>query len=858
MTSPDGQSRFNQKIWGHFHLRRLKFLVGAFVMATSVAMTAGQQSLNFASPLGFFTNVASRLLSAQMDVDLTHIQVYPTNQYTPAVHRLIQLAANVYEATLTNSYPSVFRPLFSRDAGGLGSNLFFSGFTNVDSVTGPTDNQLALPMEASALATTNIPVINMPVNVYGIPWIIGARKGLPNFNKFDMESAFQLTRKLQVTRQSTNDAYADNPGDYHFNQMFILSLSNQFGVECWNSYSQPFNDTVAIYVRDNLAHAVLTNEEGFSVDFPVFPIAGFIEMTNQNVWPGYNPVTDPLGSLQSFQIPLFTNVVVLANSIYRFNNGAPFLTTNLALPYEQDVTVNGQPYPQPHWSLIASNDVQVFMLDTTIVPNRVIDYVQLSGPNSVRDLTSETISNYDVPVNSAQASGSELWNTNLYYGLPIPIGLISQIGVSLGNYTANPASGTWDTTDPALLADEIAGFNAFMGYVPPPPYTSGELQAIAAASAATSIQAPLIPKATVVQHISWQVNDPLVHYLASDLNWSGAIVCDRNVASLTNNNPNGVLGVPNQHFMPWGGNPLLSTFDQHPYDFALKDPLVRQSDDWDFPANETLSGEWLGRVHRGTPWQTIYLKASDVLQEFQVVGGITNNVGTNTWMAWTGDTNASDSAAMTPVQDWHLASLLAYLMNTNDLPSLFSVNAPAPNGWPGLLNGLTALTNTASDNQIAAGGTPQFAPLVILSNSPQVSFIVNAIQSAQPVRPNHFFNDVGDILSIPQLTEQSPFLNWNDTMQQQKGISDEAYEILPSQLLTLLRADSIGSVTSMSGQVIAQFTGYDNHTYVVEISTNLVGWRSLSTNLCQNEAFNFTNAASANASPQFYRSVLLQ
>ena len=46
-------------------------------------------------------------------------------------------------------------------------------------------------MEAAALAETNIPVIDLPVNVYGIPWIIGARKGLPNLNKLDVESAFQ-------------------------------------------------------------------------------------------------------------------------------------------------------------------------------------------------------------------------------------------------------------------------------------------------------------------------------------------------------------------------------------------------------------------------------------------------------------------------------------------------------------------------------------------------------------------------------------------------------------------------------------------------------------------------------------------
>ncbi|HKW28364.1 MAG TPA: hypothetical protein VJT54_03445, partial [Verrucomicrobiae bacterium] len=62
-------------------------------MAT-FTMASGQSNLDTACPLGFFTNVASRLLSARMNVDLTRIQIYPTNQYTPAVHRLLQVAAN--------------------------------------------------------------------------------------------------------------------------------------------------------------------------------------------------------------------------------------------------------------------------------------------------------------------------------------------------------------------------------------------------------------------------------------------------------------------------------------------------------------------------------------------------------------------------------------------------------------------------------------------------------------------------------------------------------------------------------------------------------------------------------------------
>ena len=50
-----------------------------------------------------------------------------------------------------------------------------------------------------------------------------------------------------------------------------------------------------------------------------------------------------------------------------------------------------------------------------------------------------------------------------------------------------------------------------------------------------------------------------------------------------------------------------------PYNLALKDPLVWQSDDWDFPTYKFPTVGWLGRVHRGTPWQTVYLKSPDIL-----------------------------------------------------------------------------------------------------------------------------------------------------------------------------------------------------------------------------------------------------
>jgi hypothetical protein len=199
------------------------------------------------------------------------------------------------------------------------------------------------------------------------------------------------------------------------------------------------------------------------------------------------------------------------------------------------------------------------------------------------------------------------------------------------------------------------------------------------------------------------------------------------------------------------------------------------------------------------------------------------------------------------------------MLNTNDLRSLFSVNKSNPSTWLVLLDGLTALTNDLPDLKLKFGFfPPQFGTLVMSSNSPQASAIVNAIQSARARQPGQLFRDVGDILATPQLTEQSPFLNWNDGVQSSNGISDEAYEMIPSQLLSLLRADSIGSITPANSQIVAQFTGYDGHSYAIEVSSNLVNWVSVSTNCPVNGIFSFTNSAVPNANQQFYRTILLQ
>ncbi len=146
-------------------------------------------------------------------------------------------------------------------------------------------------------------------------------------------------------------------------------------------------------------------------------------------------------------------------------------------------------------------------------------------------------------------------------------------------------------------------------------------------------------------------------------------------------------------------------------------------------------------------------------------------------------------------------------------------------------------------------------PILISSNSPEASIIANAIQFKRSVQPGQLFTDVGDIFAVPELSERSPFLAGLNTTNQ---ITDEACEIIPGELLSMLRADSIGSFSLTDNQPLVKFTGYEGHSYAVQASSDLANWVSISTNDLGSGISSFTNSATLNANQQFYRSVLLK
>ena len=801
---------------------RLPQLLLIVLFATKVAA----QNLDVTDPLGFFTNAASRFLSSELKLNLTQIEIYPTNQYTPAVQRLLQVSANIYDATSTNYYPTIFRPLFSSDVSG---NLFITGYTNVPSITDPS--QLAQPVDASTLAATPN-VSNLAANVYGVPWIIAAKKGFPNFNAFVMENVFQIYRKLQIARTSTSVNYFLNPGAYTTSQQLTISMTNFFGVECWNSYLADYTYNLVQIIVKAANTTTLVNDEGLSCSLPAF---SYTNSTIISDWPGYGTLPLYQPNPQSFiYAPLEEGETVMSGLVYTFDTNAPFVAQTPVFYATNNL--------MPQWTLLVTNRLQVIMLESNVSDGsrHVIDYVQLIGPETSVNLTAAITNMYDTYYdknNGYQTTiltgYNDMWDPILNYGMPK--GIANQIAVSaqmypinLNQYWSGWSGANGSGSSPIDVTNQTAEFRAFLGFGA---ILGASPSAIAAGRAALSLQAPYTPTALIASFTQWEANDPLVHYLASDLAGSALIYSPmQQVLPLP-------LGGLNDRYKPWGGNARYFGVDQNPYNLAIKDPLVNSSDAWNFPTGQALNLSWLGQVHRGTPWQTIYLKATDILA---TAGGL------NTWKNWTGDPDALDAAAMAPVQDRHLASLLASLLNTNDLRQLVSVNNSDPNAWLVVLDGLTALTNVASG---------QFDPTIISSNTPQTSIIAIGIEASRNGQPNQFFHDAGDILATPQLAEQSPYLSGLNPTNQ---ITDEAYEMIPSQLLSLIRADSVGSVASAIGPIIFQFTGYDGHSYAVEMSSDLVNWMDIATNYPANGIFTLAIPLLPNTNQQFFRSVLLQ
>jgi hypothetical protein len=743
---------------------------------------------------------------------ITNIPVYVNGQfvYSPAVNRVLQLAANMYDASTNSFFPSVFRPYFSRDIYG---SLYITGYTNVDTVSDATDIRLSTPFDASqVLLPTGT---NVFVNVYGVPWIIGAKKGFPSFNKFGMQDVVQITRKLQVARKVIASVGTRlTAADLAFtNQLYAFSISNTVGVECWNSYSNSFPDQVYIHVRDSVSMWI-TNSYGLPQTYFTNYLLNPLD-TNVTVyrWPGYTN-----GLANSFIVPLHGTAVLLTNADFYFGTTPPGVSGFYPESYGYGWETHRTSFDLPQFGLITTNRFQLFMLDGAGPPYHVIDYVQFAGPNTSRNLNSV------FQTNSADLSYDNMWSTYPNDN-GVPYGVANQWDASLGKISL--ISTYWKTIGGSqnTAQDEIDGFCEFLGLTPPFPVTNPNI--VADYTNRYVVQVPYTPTATIYDYVDLEANDPLVHYMSSDMintvgdNSGGPQPGIHKLADNFSMMPLPSYSKVNMRYQPWGLGTQMTNLNQiginavvqSGYNLTCKDPQVWSSDFWDFPDNKYPTVGWIGRVHRGTPWQTVYLKAHNVLHWLDPHGDVAS--GTNTWGVWTGNYNNFDAANSAPLQDRLLFDLFTTSLNDNATRGTLSVNVgadqPGPSAglaaWSALFSGMVALTNNTPIARLLGPTATTTTDLIInpagaAGDSSALGYLVTNINYMRSlfVNPDGVtgtFEHKGDILSVAALTEQSPFINTNIVSigrasynEPDFGISDEVYEWLPQQMMGLLRGPS--------------------------------------------------------------------
>ena len=733
----------------------------------------------------FFTNVADRLLKMALTTNnngdpmfenivvptnfgIANIPLYPATNgvYSSSLHRLLQVAANLYDATTNKAAPSVFRPHFIVDNDG---RIRISGYSLVENADILTPgNPRRLPevspeqLVASGIAR-NVVLTNRVL--LGVPMVVGAKKGLPNLNEVQFLSRFRLQRKLEFWKQNVNQTSASVT-----NQQLLADLSNELAVELWNSYTNGYTRPLRIEVTNICSTTIFARRN--PNDTPVIALAYTnlagrrLELTvdnpdeTQRYWPG-----------REFRIPIQTNMVALSNSIFHFNQRQflPLSSTNSRTASYRDTTLL-----TPIFTVAVTNRLRVTVIDggenrTLAAANevgsddRVIDYVSL-----------ETVyyTNMTDAISGRNAS-SALPNTpSMWDGLS---GIQRQIDINLArqnpDFAVEPDWSEVNTTQQErdMSANGLAVFlglpeNANFPRNGLPPQILYQKAAYDALGAYVGVWA-------------MQANDPLVHYTRDDLiprnpttredlsfsRLPGSTLRRLNLTTLNQQIPQATLGRINRRYMPW------SEEDIGPFAHvaSLKDPMVRQSDDWEFPTNKLASLGEIGRIHRGTPWQTVYLKA-----------GVAPN---NQWREWAG------SFYSHPTNDWRLPDLFTTAPSENAARGLLSVNQSDYAGWSAVLSGVQVLTNTADNPTLF--GTNSTEALYIQPSSEALHRIVDGINARRAAKQAQggLFTYTGEFLETPELTSASPFLNFQAG---QNGVTEEMYERIPRRILSLVHLGS--------------------------------------------------------------------
>jgi hypothetical protein len=408
--------------------------------------------------LDSFTQQANESLQSGFGFGVTNLPVYsttdPTVNYSASIHYLLQCAANAYDATTpATNLPSVFRPLFCWQS----NVLYIVGYTCVS-------NDFYTQIGGGFKALTD-PTISTNDNVWGIPWVVGAKGQVPAFNEYCHSSAFFVGRDILFVRSIASDGQPNtNMPPQYTNVIYSMTISNMFGAEAWNFYPTVFSNSVTIVVSNQVTVTV-TNNYNYGAT------TVFSTGTNwvADGWAGHPYIP----SQWNFKSVVLTNATELPLS-YWSESSRQFVTfTNGFTGYlPADLQQTG--WPEHEWMLNITNNLMYCLIDNAT--GQVLDFVNLGAFGSSLNVT-QTLTNI---------AGVHVWDTfpaNDAAHSPMSVGVKNQIGEGIESSS--------------LFYNSLTGAS---------PCIQG-----------LYFVDPYVAYAYLIQNCSWHAANPLVHYTVGDL-----------------------------------------------------------------------------------------------------------------------------------------------------------------------------------------------------------------------------------------------------------------------------------------------------------------------------------------------------
>jgi len=721
--------------------------------------------------------------------------------YTPRLHQMAQLAANMLEATSGQKtprdgayphFPHVFRPQFKN----YGNDIYIVRYVPVEDATFTTTLSASASYQWLELSSTNLPAPN--TSYYDIPWIFGARKGFPNFNEFSLQTHVFLKRFLRFRKDSSG--LLTQP----IEQALLVGATNFCFTEFAMPYTNFYDTSQAIqsYPAGRRLIAYATNEMTVTIRMDTNVLA---TATIRDGYGGNAPTNNGL----------LVSTMLNTNGITSFSPAyvAPpnqVLGTNKQSSYVAGTHTN-------RWVVDVQSRLRCYVFDVDVVNSadqRLVDAFTSARMSMSLDVN-KTLDQGDEPNNP------RLWDTRLAasgsitnYSLPLTRGFHNQFKIITGETQLPQDNNIWNNylgleqASYQTRTSSIAKFNAWLN----PTNTTDLVE-----------DSPFNPSRTAVQAMDWRVNDPAVHYTILDLgdtlfsntasNWfkpgDKRLATDNRVLD----DAKATLGRTNGNFKPWGVGDFV---------IGKKDPMAVGPDAWEFPSQfapgKLPNAAWLGRVHRGTPWQTVYFKADDPQMHAALPGQPPSPLDyLANWKAHAGDAYMAETY---PTNDWRLLDIFTTAIHPNVTRGRLSINQTNLAAWSAVLSGVGVTTADGSDPNAPvlprdvfiepfsteaslndADGTP-------LTTNAGVFQLAERINIARTNFPAGQFHKLSDFLGLDVLSFGSPYLNRpfiSDAAQNAKGtalfqLTDADYERLPQQIAGLVKVGEPRFVVYAWGQ----------------------------------------------------------